>query len=182
MDSKLQIISGAFRGRKLHLPAGARPTQNRARGALFNMLDGVVDGDVVVWDAFAGSGAFGIEILSRYPAARAIFTDTAPASINTVRKNLDLVRAADRATVAQADAVGAISKYGAAANLVFVDPPYAAADVGAAFVRKLAAAAQVGTILVWETDGDADLPVSAAWEIIRDRKYGRARFRILRLI
>ena len=64
MDSKLQIISGAYRGRKLRLPPNARPTQNRARIALFNMLEsGIVDfnQNLSVWDAFAGyleSGKF----------------------------------------------------------------------------------------------------------------------------
>ena len=83
MDSKLQIISGRFHGRKLYLPPNARPTQNRARAALFNMLAaGLVNvGDnLCVWDAFAGSGAFGIEFLSRYPNSRVIFTDIDPES------------------------------------------------------------------------------------------------------
>ncbi|MBP5707580.1 MAG: RsmD family RNA methyltransferase, partial [Alphaproteobacteria bacterium] len=64
MESKLQIISGKYRGRKLSLPASARPTQNRARIALFNMLESnIIDptDKFTVWDAFAGSGAFGIE-------------------------------------------------------------------------------------------------------------------------
>ena len=80
MNSKLQIISGKFRGRKLYLPPNARPTQQRARAALFNMLaSGVVgtDGCINVWDAFAGSGAFGIEFISRYPNAKVVFTDVA---------------------------------------------------------------------------------------------------------
>ena len=63
MDSKLQIISGEFRGRKLKLPDGARPTQNLARGAIFNMLAEILlepYTELHVWAAFAGSGALGI--------------------------------------------------------------------------------------------------------------------------
>ncbi len=181
MDSKLQIISGAYRGRKLRLPDGARPTQNRARVALFNMLDGIVDTshDFTVWDAFAGSGAFGIEYLSRYAGARAIFTDVAAASIRTVRENLGNIDAT-RATVVMADAMTRISEFGAVADLIFVDPPYAAHDTGAAFVRRVGAVARVGTILVWEQDDDDFTPPAAPWEILRDKKYGRARFLILR--
>jgi len=75
----------------------------------------------------------------------------------------------------------AVEKYGAAADLVFLDPPYANADLGRAFVRKLASVARVGTILIWEQDGtDFTSPDENAWEILRDKKYGRARFLILR--
>ena len=58
MKSNLQIISGKYRGKKLNLPLDARPTQNMARGALFNMLNGIIDTtkSVAVWDVFAGSG------------------------------------------------------------------------------------------------------------------------------
>ena len=66
MDSKLQIISGIYRGRKLNLPADARPTQNLARIALFNMLEGIIIdpfAPMFVWDAFAGSGSLGVECL-----------------------------------------------------------------------------------------------------------------------
>ena len=77
MDTKLQVISGNLRGRKLSLPVSARPTQNRARLAIFNMLDGLLDFShaLVAWDAFAGSGALGIEFLSKYNNSKVLFTD-----------------------------------------------------------------------------------------------------------
>ena len=121
MDSKLQIISGVFHGRKLRLPAGARPTQNRARIALFNMLASLDIVPICVWDAFAGSGAFGIECLSRWAGCRAVFTDIAPA---TVRANLSALDIGARASVVGADAMSVVGKYGPEADLVFVDPPY----------------------------------------------------------
>lgn len=184
MDSKLQIISGQFRGRKLRLPPDARPTQNRARIALFNMLEsGIIDAgaDMVVWDAFAGSGAFGIECLSRYAGGRVIFTDTSPTSIKTVRDNLATLNVGARATVAQTDAIGAVDKYAANADLIFVDPPYADENMGRAFVARLARVVRSGAVVVWEQEVDHESqPNGDVWEILRDKTYGRARFLILR--
>ena len=177
MDSKLQIISGEYHGRKLRLPAGARPTQNRARIALFNMLASMGARPTFVWDAFAGSGAFGIEYLSRMPECRAVFTDIAPA---TVRANLAALNIGARGAVVAGDALSVAAKYGADADLIFIDPPYADADLGAALVRKIASVARPGTIVVWEQDAPAaTLPDENAWEILRDKQYGRARFMIL---
>ena len=178
MDSKLQIISGAHRGRKLYLPAGARPTQNMARAALFNMLSGLLDrcAELVVWDAFAGSGAFGLEFLSRNPVNKVIFTDIVP---NTVNKNLGLIGAT--ATVLATDAIAAIGQFGAAADVIFIDPPYSERELGTRFVKKLTGVAKSGAILIWEFERSAGTPeIPGEWEILRDKTYGRARFLILR--
>lgn len=186
MNSKLQIISGAFRGRKLKLPPDARPTQNRARIALFNMLEcGIVDfgQKMYIWDAFAGSGAFGMECLSRYADARVLFTDVAPTSIKTVRDNLATLAVGARASVIQMDAIGAIEKYAPDVNMVFVDAPYTTPELGRAFVARLAHAVRVGTIVIWEQEvGNDILPNENEWQIIRDKTYGRARFFILKKI
>ena len=183
MESKLQIISGMFRGRKLRLPPNARPTQNRARIALFNMLEsGIVDAgaEMVVWDAFAGSGAFGLECVSRYAGARVVFTDVAPTSIRTVRDNLVALNVGARATVVQADAIAAVDRYGTGADLIFVDPPYADESLGRVFVGRVGRAVRAGTILIWEQEvGHEAQPDGALWEILRDKTYGRARFLIL---
>ena len=182
MESKLQIISGKYRGRKLSLPASARPTQNRARIALFNMLEsGIIDthAPMVVWDAFAGSGAFGIECISRY-GANAVFTDVAPESIATVRKNIAVISAENNAKIVQTDAVSAIAQYAKVATLVFVDAPYDAAELGRAFVNKLGRTAKPDTIVVWEQEANnAVEPNGDIWETLRDKTYGRARFLIL---
>ena len=186
MDSKLQIISGAYRGRKLRLPPDARPTQNRARIALFNMLEsGIIDtsAKMTVWDAFAGSGAFGLECLSRYNKANVLFTDVAPSSIKTVRDNLSLLKETSRAVVKQADAIGAIVANGTMADLVFLDPPYADANLGPVFVHKLGKNARSGMVLVWEQEvGHLSEPDVEKWQVLRDKTYGRARFLILQKI
>lgn len=184
MDSKLQIISGTYRGRKLALPDGARPTQNMARGAIFNMLAGIFSADdkIFVWDAFAGSGALGIETLSRYPNAMAIFTDVSDESIKVIRKNTKKI-AANRVCIITADAVWEIKKYGAHANLVFVDPPYENAKVGIGFVEKLVGVARPGTVVIQEIEKIVPYsPDITKWEILRDKTYGRARFLILRRV
>ena len=105
MKSNLQIISGKYRGKKLSLPMNARPTQNMARGALFNMLNEILNmaQTFTVWDAFAGSGAFGLECLSRYDNVKVVFTDNNKTSLDTVNKNLVSVH--ETAIVEMADAI-----------------------------------------------------------------------------
>ena len=182
MDSKLQIISGKYKGRHLSVPKNARPTQNMARIALFNMLEsGIINNEnLVVWDAFAGSGALGLECVSRYPSARVIFTDVAGESVKTIRDNLSKLDIASMAQVVQTDAVSAVKQYAPESNLIFVDAPYSVADLGRAVVKQLGQLAQIGTVVVWEQEKnnsvEADLEI---WDVLRDKVYGRARFMIL---
>ena len=184
MNSKLQIISGIYRGRKLNLPPDARPTQNRARIALFNMMaSGIVDDNMLltIWDAFAGSGAFGLECLSRYPDANVIFTDISETSIKTVRKNLEILNVDTRASVVKTDALSVVSKYGADADLVFLDPPYSAHEYGVKFAAHFGRVAKPGAILIWEQDDKNKTELDTnIWEIVRIKTYGRATFWILR--
>ena len=185
MDSKLQIISGRFHGRKLYLPRNARPTQNRAREALFNIISSSLFnfGDsFTVWDAFAGSGAFGIEFLSRYPDVKVIFTDVDSDSINTVRKNLALLEIGPSAIVEQTDALQAVKKYGTISDIIFVDSPYDMADIGVAFVRALTRRVNIGAFLIWEQEAEKAQEPPRGWEVLKDKKYGRARFLILRRV
>lgn len=186
MESKLQIISGMFRGRRLNLPPDARPTQNMARIALFNMLEsGIIDAGapMVVWDAFAGSGSLGLECLSRYPQAKVLFSDTAYSSISTVRKNLSVLSIGARADTYQGDAIAAIPRFAEIADMIFVDPPYPMATLGVSFVKGLSRVAHKGMIVVWEQEASNFVaPNSEKWAILRDKVYGRARFLILQKI
>ncbi|MBO7509322.1 MAG: RsmD family RNA methyltransferase [Alphaproteobacteria bacterium] len=182
MNSKLQIISGAYRGRKLALPQNARPTQNMARGAVFNMLATILDvGDkITAWDTFGGSGAMGIEVLSRYGNSSVIFTDVSDESIKVIKNNTENI-AANRVCIVRADAVAKIKNYAKCANLIFVDPPYENANVGIDFVTKLARTVCPGTIVVQEIEKVVPYsPDTTKWEVLRDKTYGRARFLILR--
>ena len=184
MDSKLQIISGVHRGRKLYLPVGARPTQNMARTAIFNMLTGLLFDwqNLVAWDAFAGSGALGIEILSRNPQSTVIFTDTSDDSIAVVQKNIaQLGLDWTRYQIDKNNSLERIWKYGPRVNLVFVDPPYSNPTLGIDFIQKLADKVLAGTLVVQEIESSVPYaPDETKWTILRDKKYGRARFLILR--
>jgi 16S rRNA (guanine966-N2)-methyltransferase len=147
-----------------------RPTSDRVREAVFDMLTsmGSLEGAAVA-DLFAGSGALGIEALSR-GAASAVFVDSAPAAISAVRANLTVLgdRAA-AATVVRADA-SVWAATGAARDgrldLVLADPPYA----WRGWPDLLAALAPVAGLVVAET-GSPWEPVSG-WETVRTRGYG----------
>ncbi len=180
MKSNLQIISGKYRGKKLSLPVDARPTQNMARGALFNMLNGVLDTSkpLTVWDVFAGSGAFGLECISRFNDSRVVFTDNSKSSIDTIKKNLASLN--ESATVEMTDSVSVLSKFGANADLIFIDPPYADFGLGLLFVKKLGKIAKSGAILIWEFENTQQTPkIDDVWEVAKDKTYGRARFLFL---
>ena len=181
MKSNLQIISGKYRGKKLFLPIDARPTQNLARGALFNMLNEIIDlnNPLSVWDVFAGSGAFGLECLSRFNNPKVIFTDNSNKSIDTVKKNLALIK--ENAQVEMVDAIFVLQKYGPISDLIFMDPPYPDFNFGVLFVKKLTKIAKTGAILIWEFEKINEMPkIDENWEILKDKTYGRARFLILR--
>ena len=174
----MQIISGKWRGRKLHLPPNARPTQNKARIALFNILTPLIDSSrpFVVWDAFAGSGAFGLEFMSRYDNAEVIFTDKSLESFKVIGKNSrdSFVR------MEMTDTLKAINRHGARADIIFIDPPYADANLGAEFVKKTAPLLKPGAIIIWEMDKNFtpdELPKNL--KIIKDKTYSRARFLFL---
>ena len=183
MDSKLQIISGKYRGKKLNLPSCARPTQNLARGALFNMLNEMLDlsRSINVWDVFAGSGAFGLECLSRYEKANVVFTDNANTSIDVIKKNVKSINC--DAIIEKTDAIAEISRFGGDADLIFMDAPYSDFNLGVKFVKKLTPVAKNGAILIWEFEKIQKMPLlDGSWTILKDKTYGRARFLILRKI
>ena len=181
MKSNLQIISGKYRGKKLSLPENARPTQNMARGALFNMINEVLDirQSVTVWDAFAGSGAFGIECISRFNNPNVVFTDNAKSSIDTVKKNLNSIN--ENARIEMIDTISAIPRFGVTSDLIFIDPPYSDFGIGLLFVKKLGKIAKSGTILIWEFEKVQETPkIDDSWTVLKDKTYGRARFLFLR--
>jgi len=125
----MRIVGGSLSGRVLRAPAGAatRPTSEKVREAMFNIVDhmlGSIEGDHVL-DAFAGSGAVGIEALSR-GAAHATFIDAAKPALIATRSNLRELGVESRATVLSGDTVAHIARHVPAApwRLVFIDPPY----------------------------------------------------------
>ena len=123
-------MSGAAKGRRLASPAGeaTRPTPNRVREAVFNSLYSMdaIEGARVL-DLYAGTGALGIEALSR-GAAEAVFVERAPAVAAVLRSNLETTGLADRAAVMVTDAdtaLAGLAREGRRFDLALVDPPYA---------------------------------------------------------
>jgi 16S rRNA (guanine966-N2)-methyltransferase len=143
------------------------------REALFNALGsmGAVDGATVL-DLFAGSGALGIEALSR-GAAAATFVDSDAAALACIRANLATSGLDDRATVVRADAVGWLA--GAPPHdLALLDPPYRF-DRWPELLGAVAA-----DLVVIESDRPVDLP--EGWEVVRDRRYGSTVVRVARCL
>jgi 16S rRNA (guanine966-N2)-methyltransferase len=117
----VRIIAGTRKGHTIQAPPGrgTRPTSDRVRENVFNLL-GPID-DAVVLDLYAGSGAMGLEALSR-GAAQAVFVERDPDALRAIEKNLDKLRL--RATVLRRDAVAVLAAENRKYDLVFVDPPY----------------------------------------------------------
>ena len=180
----LRITGGAWRGRAFSAPVGdaCRPTQARVREALFDRLGARVEGAQVV-DLFAGSGALGLEALSR-GAAHAVFVEHDPVALAVLRRNLDLLEAAPRGIVLACDA-GAFLEGEAApavdADLVLADPPYGtwSAAWGARLARGPGLRRAERTLLVVETTTrEAEPPVVPGWRRWPARCYGETRITI----
>lgn len=160
----MRIVAGAWRGKALSAPSGqtTRPTADRVRQALFDRLmhapwggRGVVEGAAVL-DGFAGTGAMGLEALSR-GAARCAFIERDPAALTALRANVAACGAAARCTVLAADVLR--PPLGAPCGLLFLDPPYAAGLVGpAAAALRAAGWLAGGTLLVVEAGRGEALP------------------------
>jgi 16S rRNA (guanine966-N2)-methyltransferase len=174
----VRVVAGRWGGRRLQAPSGdaTRPTSDRVREALFSILAGRVDGASVL-DLFAGSGALGIEALSR-GAATATFVDSAPAAIRAVRANLKAVGA--EAEVRRADALrflGSASGHARQYDLVFLDPPYRLAGrLGGELTAALPAVLAPGAAVIAESDRRA--PLELELPILDERRYGDTLIRI----
>jgi 16S rRNA (guanine966-N2)-methyltransferase len=136
----MRVIGGALGGRRLEAPPGraTRPTSDRVREALFNVLGDV--SDAAVLDLYAGTGALGIEALSR-GASRAVFVDNGRPAIAALRSNIEALGLAARSQVLALPVKRALGKLGGAGpfDLVLVDPPYASLDEAAEVLARLAA-------------------------------------------
>jgi 16S rRNA (guanine966-N2)-methyltransferase len=134
----VRVIAGDAKGRRLVVPegGGTRAATDRIRETLFGILAPVL-ADAEVLDLFAGSGALGIEALSRR-AAHVTFVEKAPKAIAAIKKNLETTGFAGRATVVRSDALVYLAGP-LRADLVFCDPPFADVETHGAVLAKLAA-------------------------------------------
>jgi 16S rRNA (guanine966-N2)-methyltransferase len=167
----MRIIAGAKRGHTIEAPTGrgTRPTSDRVRENIFNILGPVDDANVL--DLYAGSGAMGLEALSR-GAASAVFVERDQQAVRTIERNLDKLRL--RGIVLRQDAVAALAAEKRKYDLVFVDPPYEMyADLEPQLARYLPSVLTEDGVVVVETDKRVEpaLPL----EERTSRKYGSAR-------
>ncbi len=184
----MRIIAGRHRGRLLAAPPGetVRPTGERAREALFNILahgkfaaSGPAYAGVRVLDAFAGTGAFGLEALSR-GADEVVFIENARAALAILRENIAALGEAARARIVSGDAT-APPRAAAPCALAFLDPPYgkglAVPALGAlAAVGWLAA----GALCIVEMAAKERIAPPAGFISVDERRYGAARLIFLR--
>jgi 16S rRNA (guanine966-N2)-methyltransferase len=162
----MRVVAGTAGGRRLVAPPGrsTRPTSDRTREAVFNALgsQGVVEGASVA-DLFAGSGALGIEALSR-GAASAVFVEHDRRALEVIRSNLAATGLADAATVVAADVERWLAADRGPFDLVLADPPYA-------FDRwpELLARVRAGAVVA---ESDRDVEPGPGWRVLRRRRYG----------
>ena len=165
----MRVVAGALGGRRLRAPPGrsTRPTSDRVREAVFAMLGSIED--LAVLDLFAGSGALGIEALSR-GASAAVFVDSDHGAAHTVRANLEALGLS--AGVHQSDALSFLSDTGLGPfGLVFVDPPYDLAPrLGRPLSEALAPVLAPGALIVSESDKRS--PLALTLPVRRERTYG----------
>lgn len=174
----MRIISGEARGRTLFAPTGeqTRPTSDKIRGSLFNILNGCVEGAEVL-DLFGGTGALALEALSR-GAARAVISDSARAAIEVIRRNAaNVLKDAldERTLILKADYRSAISSVsGRKFDLVFLDPPYRMLDAYGDAIARLSRADALAedAVVVAERRRDASISVPEDFEIFDTRQYG----------
>ena len=173
----MRIVAGRWGGRTLVAPRGSstRPTSDRVREALFSIL-GQVEGDRVL-DLFAGSGALGIEALSR-GAARAAFVDSSSAAVAALRRNLRSLGI--EAEVRRQDALAYLrsaSRDARLYDLVFLDPPYRhASALGPQLSIALGPVLAPGARVVAESDRRARLELDLP--LLDERRYGDTLIRI----
>jgi 16S rRNA (guanine966-N2)-methyltransferase len=179
----VRIIAGEWRGRKLTAPKGdaTRPTSDRTRETLFNMLASRLGGfeGLSVVDLFAGSGALGIEALSR-GAASCLFVEQEAGAIDTVRANIAALDARERSEVRR----GSVMELGPARtpyDLILLDPPYGTGAAGVALDRLLRLGwIGPGSWIAAETGADELLTVRTL-SVEVERKVGKAKLWLLQL-
>jgi 16S rRNA (guanine966-N2)-methyltransferase len=170
----VRIVAGEFRGRRLAAPRGARtrPTADRVREALFSML-GDVSGARVL-DLYAGSGALGIEALSR-GAGSAVFVDRDPRAVAAIERNLESLGLEQE--VLRQDAVRFLARARGTFDLVFCDPPYdSASRLAAPLAQGLPALTSEHARIV--TESDKRNPLELPFPLITERTYGDTRIAI----
>lgn len=185
----MRIVAGAFKGRRLQAPEGRdlRPTSDRVRESVFNILLHGLETDIEgisVIDVFAGTGAMGLESLSR-GAGHATFLEENGEAVRFIRRNAGAVGAAAQVTILKMDATALpapplVSK--APCGVVFLDPPYGSGLANPA-LDSLAGRGWIasGSVCVLELAAKEPFAPPAGFSVSDERRYGAARVVFLRL-
>ena len=175
----MRVIAGAYKGRRLKAPAGrdTRPTSDRVREALFSILGDVANARVL--DLYAGSGALGIEALSR-GAAEVVFVERDRRAAEAIRANLRSL-GDPPATIHAADVSAWLARAGGARqfDLVFADPPYSSAPRAGEVLSELLPPLLTDTS-VTVTESDKRAPLRLGLPLVDERTYGDTRIAIHR--
>ena len=184
----MRIVAGELRGRAIRTPEGqdVRPTSDRARQAIFNILEHApwsegIEGRRVI-DVFAGSGALGLEALSR-GARKCLFMDNSETSLAAVRANLQAFGLDERARLMRQDAtrIGLRHEGRPRFEIAFLDPPYRKEMAGPALAALHAGGwLNVGAVVVLErATGEGEI-TTPGFEVLDQRRYGAAEVTFLR--
>lgn len=178
----MRVISGSARGKKLQCVENMdiRPTLDRVKESVFNMISFDV-ADALVLDLFSGSGALGIEALSR-GAAHCTFVDKASASVAVTKENLKATRLDSCADVICADSIDFINKTDKKFNIIFIDPPYESDlyEKSLSAILRAHILADDGFIVTeYDTEITPDFSTEG-YKVIKDKKYGRVKILIMK--
>lgn len=176
----VRIIAGEFGGRKIETPDGKRthPMSERVRGAMFNSIGDELK-DARVLDAFAGSGAIGIEALSR-GAKHATFVERDRIAQKVIAENLNLLSINDRSKLVKASVSSWVNTYdGEPFDLIFVDPPYH--DPQFSTAMQLLGLLKPGALMVLSKPGRSESPTKPGVVVVDNRSYGDAALTYYRL-
>lgn len=178
--SQVRIIGGQWRGHKLDFAPeeGLRPTGDRVRETLFNWLAGEIAGARCL-DLFAGSGALGLEALSR-GASHCDFVDTSAAALAGIQAHLERLRATDRAACHPGRAEDFLARARGSYRVVFIDPPFGLDLVaGSCAALEERALLDRGALIYVETPVGEDRPgVPDSWHLHRDKRAGNVAYRL----
>lgn len=177
----MRIISGTARGARLKTPKGltTRPTLDRVREAMFSKIIGLIP-EASVLDLFAGSGALGIEALSR-GATKATFVEVSKEALAVIRDNLEKVKLRDRANVVPSAVDPFLKNERGSFDVIFADPPYLREETGEDWATRLLEKTTLperlkeGGVFVLETNADYRMHLPAHWELLDERTYGKTR-------
>jgi len=178
----VRIISGQFKGFPLESPKGlsTRPTSDKVKEALFSMLMPYLPAQNVL-DLFAGTGALGLESISR-GCGRATFVDNDPKAIAAIKRNIGFTKTYDCTKIFKMDAVTFLDKTDEKFDIIFMDPPYEKKIYEQCLMKIYEnSLLNEGGIITLEWDEKVNVPqIPDFYEVIKDKKYGRVNITILK--